>query len=157
MIDVLKLLESSDCPVEDQKTFLKAQVVFWLIGATDGHAKNFSIFLGPRGRFRLAPLYDVLTALPALETRQILKKQLKLAMSTGQRNHYQIAYIQKRHFVQTVERAGLPGAMVEEAFNEIAATAADAIARFNGQLPRGFPKAIPKAVEKGLRSKLPHP
>ena len=33
--------------------FLKAQIVFWLLGATDGHAKNFSVFLLPGGRFRM--------------------------------------------------------------------------------------------------------
>ncbi|WFU85618.1 HipA domain-containing protein [Bradyrhizobium sp. CIAT3101] len=35
------------------------------MGATDGHAKNFSIFLAPGGRYHLTPLYDVLTASPA--------------------------------------------------------------------------------------------
>ena len=47
MIQILDLLKGSDNPAKDQKTVLKAQMLFWLIGATDGHAKNFSIFLGP--------------------------------------------------------------------------------------------------------------
>jgi serine/threonine-protein kinase HipA len=51
-----------------------------LIGATDGHAKNFSIFLGPLGRFRLTPLYDILSAQPSLAASQIHKKQMRLAM-----------------------------------------------------------------------------
>src|SRR3546814_10581590 len=42
MVDILNLLKGSDTPSEDQTAFLKAQLVFWLIGATDGHAKNFS-------------------------------------------------------------------------------------------------------------------
>ncbi len=50
---------------------LKAQILFWLIGATDGHAKNFSVFLGPGGSYRLTPLYDVLTAQPSLDAHQI--------------------------------------------------------------------------------------
>jgi hypothetical protein len=42
----------------------------WLqLCATDGHAKNFSIFLEPEGRFRLTPRYDVLSALPVLGTK----------------------------------------------------------------------------------------
>src|SRR6185369_3806788 len=41
MVDILKLLNSADTPAEDQKTVLKAQILFWLVGATDGHAKNF--------------------------------------------------------------------------------------------------------------------
>jgi len=57
---VLDLLEGSDDPEADQKLFLKAQVIFWLIGATDGHAKNFSLFLAPGGRYSLTPIYDVI-------------------------------------------------------------------------------------------------
>jgi serine/threonine-protein kinase HipA len=41
--DILRLLTASDTPAEDQRRFLNAQVVSLLIGATDGHAKNFSI------------------------------------------------------------------------------------------------------------------
>jgi len=43
MIEILKLLKAGDTAAEDQKTFLKSQILFWLIGATDGHAKNVSI------------------------------------------------------------------------------------------------------------------
>jgi serine/threonine-protein kinase HipA len=44
MRQILDLLKASDEPEADQRLFLKAQIVFWLLGATDGHAKNFSIF-----------------------------------------------------------------------------------------------------------------
>ena len=53
---ILDLLRGSDEPEQDRLLFLKANVVFWLIGATDGHAKNFSVALSPGGRFRLTPL-----------------------------------------------------------------------------------------------------
>ena len=43
---ILRFLRGSDDPEHDQKLFLQAQIIFWLLGATDGHAKNFSIFLG---------------------------------------------------------------------------------------------------------------
>ena len=82
-MDILKLLNAADTPAEDQRQFLKSQVIFWLIGATDGHAKNASIFLGPEGRFQLTPFYDVLSAQPSLDSRQIERKQMKLAMSVG--------------------------------------------------------------------------
>lgn len=58
---VLQVLAGSSEPEQDRENFLKAQIVFWLLAAPDGHAKNFSIFLGPQGTFRLAPLYDVLS------------------------------------------------------------------------------------------------
>jgi serine/threonine-protein kinase HipA len=79
MVEILKLLQGSDSSIEDQRIFFQAQIVSWLIGATDGHAKNFSIFLGPGGAFRLTPLYDVLTAQPSLDARQIRRQQMKLA------------------------------------------------------------------------------
>ena len=68
MSAILRLLSGSDVPGEDQKTFVKAQILFWLIGATAGHAKNFSVFLGPEGCFRMPPIYDVLTAEPGHKT-----------------------------------------------------------------------------------------
>jgi len=45
MVDMLDLLMGSDDPEADRRAFMKAQLVFWLLGATDSHAKNFSIFL----------------------------------------------------------------------------------------------------------------
>ncbi len=52
ILEIAELLKGSDTPDTDQRTFFKAQIVFWLLGATDGHAKNFSIRLGPGGRFQ---------------------------------------------------------------------------------------------------------
>ena len=43
MRDILALLRGSDTPDADRASFLQAAMVFWLIGATDGHAKNFSV------------------------------------------------------------------------------------------------------------------
>ncbi|MFZ1802759.1 MAG: type II toxin-antitoxin system HipA family toxin, partial [Nitrospira sp.] len=70
VVQIMSLLKGSDQPTADRITVLKAQILFWLIGATDGHAKNFSIFLGPGGSFHLTPLYDVLTAQPSFEKKQ---------------------------------------------------------------------------------------
>ena len=154
MAEVLHLLKAGDTPAEDQKTFLKAQIVFWLIGATDGHAKNFSIFLGPRGRFHLTPLYDVLTAQPSLDDRQIERKQMKLAMSVGTSRHYRIEDIRGRHFLQTTERAGLPGAVASEALAEVAQAADGVMKAIEKQLPRSFPERIHISVKTALSSRL---
>jgi serine/threonine-protein kinase HipA len=154
IVDGLKLLKGSDTPAEDQKAFLKAQVLFWLIGATDGHAKNFSIFLGRGGRFKLTPSYDVLTAQPSLDTRQIERKQLKLAMSVGDSRHYRIDEIKGRHFIQSAERAGLPGSLASEVLTEVSQAARTAINSVEKQLPRGFPKGIHHSVMAGLTSRL---
>jgi serine/threonine-protein kinase HipA len=154
MVDILNLLKSGDTPAADQKTFLKAQILFWLIGATDGHAKNFSIFLGPRGRFYMTPLYDVLTAQPSLDSRQIERKQMKLAMSVGNSRHYKIEDIRGRHFMQTTDRAGLPGALASEALAEVAEAAGRAMKTIEKQLPRDFPEKMHVSVSDALFSRL---
>jgi serine/threonine-protein kinase HipA len=154
IIEGLNLLKGSDTPTEDQKSFLKAQVLFWLIGATDGHAKNFSIYLGRGGRFRLTPVYDVLTAQPSLVTRQIERKQMKLAMFVGDNRHYRLDEIKGRHFVQTTERAGLPGSLAKEVLEEVAKAADAAITTVERQLPRDFPDYIHSAVKAGLADRI---
>lgn len=154
IIEGLKLLNGSDNPREDQKAFLKTQVLFWLIGATDGHAKNFSIYLGRGGRFKLTPVYDVLTAQPSLVTRQIERKQMKLAMFVGDSRHYRLDEIKGRHFVQTTERAGLPGALAKEVLEEVAQTAVTVMATIENQLPRNFPEFIHDSVNAALARRM---
>jgi serine/threonine-protein kinase HipA len=154
MVQLLNLLKGSDTPAEDQATLLKAQLFFWLIGATDGHAKNFSIFLAPGGRYHLTPLYDVLTAQPSLDTGQIQRKQMKLAMSVGTKNHYRIAEVQGRHFVQTGEAAGVPKKLVQDSIEQVASTIETALAKIEGELPKGFPEEIHNSVKTAALQRL---
>ena len=154
LVEGLKLLNGSDTPTEDQKSFLKAQVVFWLIGATDGHAKNFSIYLGRGGRFKLTPLYDVLTAQPSLATRQVERQQMKLAMFVGESRHYRLDEIRGRHFVQTTERAGLPGTLAKEVLEEVGQAADSALTNIEKHLPKKFPEHIHSAVKDGLARRI---
>ncbi len=156
LIQVLDLLKGSDNPSKDQATVLKAQMLFWLIGATDGHAKNFSIFLGPGGSYHLTPLYDVLTAEPSFHAGQIQRKQMKLAMSVGNSHHYRISEITGRHFMQTGEAAGLAKSLMGAAMEEMADMAPKAIEKIEGELPAGFPESIHVAVRKGLLARLDH-
>ena len=107
IVQVLQLLRGSDESLADQRLFLKANIVFWLMGATDGHAKNFSVFLRPGGRFQLTPLYDVISAQPSVDSKQILWKSFRLAMSFGAKPHYKIMQVAPRHFSQTAELAGV--------------------------------------------------
>jgi serine/threonine-protein kinase HipA len=154
LIQLLDLLKGSDHPAQDQKTVLKAQMLFWLIGATDGHAKNFSIFLGPDGSYHLTPLYDVLTAEPSFRARQIPRKQMNLAMSVGHNHHCRISEITGRHFIQTGESAGLAKSLVREAMEEMADVAPQAIQKIESELPTGFPECIHVAVREGLLARL---
>jgi serine/threonine-protein kinase HipA len=60
------------------RTFLDALLVNWLIAGTDAHAKNYSLLLHGSD-VRLAPLYDVASALPY----GVADQKLRLAMKFG--------------------------------------------------------------------------
>jgi serine/threonine-protein kinase HipA len=88
---LMGLLANSEAADRDRDAFFRAQLVFWLLAATDGHAKNFSLFLGPRGAFRMTPLYDVLSVYPVLGRgrNQLDPRDAKLAMAVvGRNRHY---------------------------------------------------------------------
>jgi serine/threonine-protein kinase HipA len=151
---MLELLKGSDDPDADRRTFLKAQIMFWLLGATDGHAKNFSLFLRPGGRFRLAPLYDVMSAQPALDPGKLRLNQMKLALAVGDNRHYVVKEIMPRHFAQTAIRNGLAQTIVQGIFAELVDTAEAAVDAVLGGLPRGFPEELVNSIVGGLRSRL---
>jgi serine/threonine-protein kinase HipA len=154
MFDVLTLLNGSDTPAKDQEIFVKAQVIFWLIGATDGHAKNFSVFLGPGGSYRMTPLYDILTAQPALNVRQIERKQMKMAMSVGSSRHYRFDQIHGRHFLQTAMQAGLSKKRAMTIIDEVAERAPKALETSAQALPRNFSMAVADAVKDAVEARL---
>ncbi len=151
---VLDLLRASDDPETDRRMFLKAQILFWLLGATDGHAKNFSVFLRPGGRFVLAPLYDVMSAQPALDAKQLSRNKMKLAMVVGKNRHDVIDRILPRHFIQTAEKGGLVGGEVEAILAELAEAGEGAIDRVRRALPKGFPEVLTESIVGGLRKRL---
>lgn len=146
MREVIGLLKGSDTPEADVATFLRANIVFWLIGATDGHAKNFSVFMTPGGRFRMTPAYDVLTAQPSLDAGQLRSRTFKLAMSVGKSRHYGVNDILPRHFLQTASLAGVGLAQVHSIFEELAGTAQRRAAAVVQALPAGFPAELVDSV-----------
>ncbi len=155
IIDILKLLGGSDEPLRDQKDFFKSQIIFWLIGATDGHGKNFSIFLRPGGRFELTPFYDVLSAQPAFDAGVIPHNKYKLAMCVGANRKYEILRIHGRHFVETAKQAGLGKAIVKEILNEVRREAQLALAHARGLMPEGFNAKTHESIAAAIELRLP--
>jgi serine/threonine-protein kinase HipA len=96
----------------DLRRLMSAQVLFWLLRAPDGHAKNFSLQLHAHGEYSLAPLYDVLSAWPIMGQgpNQFDARRLKLAMAlVGKNRHYNFSRVERRHFASTAQRAGFGG------------------------------------------------
>jgi serine/threonine-protein kinase HipA len=154
MRQILDLLKASDEPEADQRLFLKAQIAFWLLGVTDGHAKNFSIFLLPGGRFRLTPLYDVMSAQPNVDAGDIRRNAMKLAMAVGDNRHYTIDSIMPRHFLQTAAGCGVSASLVQGILDEIENDTDRAIDAAVDGLSPGFPEQIVSSVIEGVRRRL---
>lgn len=79
--DVARLLSSVMPPSTADEAvwrFFDALVWNWLVAGTDAHAKNYSLLLAG-GQARLAPLYDIASALPY----GVHERKLRLAMKIG--------------------------------------------------------------------------
>ncbi len=152
--DILECLKGSEDFAQDQYDFFKANILFWLIGASDGHAKNFSILFLPGGRFRLAPIYDVLTAQPFVDTSKMRHRDFRLAMSLGDRNHYRIVNIRKHHFLQTGKKANYPSESIRKIFEEILSNQNTAIESTINSLPANFPMEIVESVNNAIKERV---
>lgn len=150
MRDILGLLRGADDPQSDQAAFFKSQILFWLIGATDGHAKNFSIFLKPGGRFSLTPFYDVLSAQPAVDAGQIAPNRYRLAMSAGTNRHYRMNELTGRHFVQSGRSAGMSEELMLGAMSDLLELASEAPGLARSAMPPDFAEGIHGCIADAL-------
>jgi serine/threonine-protein kinase HipA len=154
IVSIAKLLAGSDIPDADQRHFIKSIIAFWLLGATDGHAKNFSIFLSPDGGFRMTPLYDVLSTQPNVDAGQIRHNRFKLAMAVGRSRHYLIGSVTARHFVETAELAGIGRRTSTSVIDELLETVPGALDQTLATMPPGFPEPIAASVASGVNKRL---
>jgi len=153
--ECLRVLLASEAPQADITHFLCTQLAFWLLAATDGHAKNFSVFLLPAGAYRMTPLYDVISLWPVIGRgpNQVAWPAAKLAMAVRSRNvHYALQTIQPRHWCGLAEKAGVAG--VWESMQAMVERIEPAIATLEGQLPQDFPKQTAGKVFEGMRSQV---
>jgi serine/threonine-protein kinase HipA len=145
------LLGSRNASV-DRRNFFKSQVVFWMLCAIDGHAKNFSVFIEPSGRYSLTPLYDVMSAYPILGTKanQLAPQKAKMAMAAiGKNRHYNWAEIQPRHWLSTAAACGLETNAPADIAAIVARTpkVVDAV---SSMLPEGFPAGVADTIFDGI-------
>jgi serine/threonine-protein kinase HipA len=150
--DILEVLWQSNEPERDRAAFFQANVLFWMLGATDGHAKNFSLALHPRGRSSLAPFYDVVSAYPLVARNQLHRSELTMAMSVvGTKRQYAWERIQRRHWLATAKAARLPTSDADSILDDCASRAASVAAEVESALPGGFPASVADPVLGGLR------
>jgi serine/threonine-protein kinase HipA len=152
LLDIGRVLQGSLRRVEDLETLFRAQLLFWLLAATDGHAKNFSIRILPGGRYQLTPLYDVLSAWPFIGKRSnhLPYEKARLAMAMhATRAHYRFREILPRHFELLARQLGL-ARNGDALISEIIGATPQVIADTHKGLPRGFPAQVLDTILNGL-------
>ncbi|MBN3797800.1 type II toxin-antitoxin system HipA family toxin [Burkholderia sp. Ac-20392] len=151
---IMGILANSADAAHDRMSFFVAQLVFWVLAAIDGHAKNFSIAHLPGNTYRSTPLYDMLSAHPIIGTRrnQLPPRRARLAMAVcGKNRHYVIDEIQPRHWIAQGRRVGLTEDDVRAAMAAVVARTEPAIAEAAAQIPADFPADLADAIFDGMR------
>lgn len=128
-----------------------------MLCATDGHAKNFSLFLRPGGRYQLAPLYDVLSVYPVLGEgpSKVSPHRARMAMAVRSRNaHWKMRDILRRHWLALGARHGVvtgDGREVRFLIDDLVARTPAVISAVRAMLPDGFPMAVADSILDGLQ------
>ena len=151
----LEVLKGGEAFDEDGRNFLCAQLLFWFLAAIDGHAKNFSLFVLPGGRYRMTPLYDVLSAWPLMGTgpNSLDYKKTKLAMAVRSKAaHYKLSEIQTHHWQALANRSAVDGAW--DAMLSMTRRLEAALCAVEQRLPVDFPMELAQSVFQGVRRHL---
>lgn len=155
---ILDVLEGSMVREQDRRTFFQAQVLFWMLCATDGHAKNYSLFLRPAGRYQLTPLYDVLSAYPVLGEApgKISPFKAKMAMAVGSKTaHWKIRDILRRHWLALGARHGIvteEGRQAQFILDDLVARTPAVVDAVRAKLPADFPEQMADCILGGLQN-----
>jgi serine/threonine-protein kinase HipA len=152
---IMEVLAGSERADADRSHFYRAQILFWLLAATDGHAKNFSIAHLAGSRYQATPLYDVLSAHPVIGhgPNHFSARRVRLAMAVrGKNAHYLINQIRCRHWLAQGERVSILPQEVEALIHSLTDMTDDVIATVTDLLPADFPMDVADAIFRGLRN-----
>jgi serine/threonine-protein kinase HipA len=153
MAEIMQVLLGARNADADRETFFRSQILFWLLAATDGHAKNFSIFIEPGGSYRLTPMYDVISAYPLMQTNALPKQKVKMAMALrGTKNYYLWSMIQPRHFMSTAKAINFSSKRAKQILVEMLEQVGQVVEQVSGKLPPEFPADISEPILQGMVS-----
>lgn len=152
--DIVQVLRASDDPAADQRLFVEAIMANWLLGATDVHAKNFSMALRPGGGFRLTPLYDVVSLQPLFDRGGLRRSEMRFALAIGTKRHTILDKIAGRHFEQMERITRLPRGLVRDVAAGLVERSGAALARAKKEEKATVPKVTRKAIVDGYLARL---
>jgi serine/threonine-protein kinase HipA len=115
-------------PGADLQHLLGAAALNWIIGVTDGHAKNYSWFITAGDEIRTTPLYDLISSLLYYDLED---DDLRMAMTIG--GETRILRVRREHWFNLAE---IMGAEREE------------VVRYVRDLAEAVPAAVAEVVEK---------
>jgi serine/threonine-protein kinase HipA len=131
---------------------MRFQVSQWLLGATDGHAKNYSMFIQAGGSYQLTPFYDILSAFPVPGGAGLHIRDLKLAMSLkatkGRKS--EIHQIYPRHFFATAKEVNFAQEQMEQILHDFADNVPHAVEKVMAALPAGFSAPVADAISTNM-------
>ena len=127
-------------------------LLYWLLFAIDGHAKNFSVFLLQGGNFKLTPAYDVMSALPMLARGQLDVHKLKMAMAmSSKEKHYGVLPILHRHWLSTAKKCRYPVDEMDQVIKSTLEHMDQVIDQVAGKLPTSFPDSVAGPILNGMK------
>ena len=150
--DIMGVLQGGVQAKVDRENFMKSTFLFWMLGAIDGHAKNFSVFLQAKGRYQLTPLYDVISCYPLAANKQLQWQKLKMAMSLKSKNrHYHWDKMLPRHWLAMAEYCRFSSDTMRLIMEDVCDNVESVIDGVESRLPDNFPTKISDAIFLGMR------
>lgn len=117
--DWMRLIMPAQVAMDSIERFADALIWNWIIAGPDAHAKNYSLLLSGQD-IRLAPLYDITSALPY---KTIPQKKIRLAMKLG--TDYSLD-ARPSTWSALAKDLGIPQDWVRSRANDLVAVAPDA-------------------------------
>jgi len=154
---IMEILLGSNQAQQDRLRFYKTQIIFWVLAATDGHAKNFSIAHLPQNQYQATPIYDVLSAHPIIgkSKNQLSYQDAKLAMAVhSKNNHYQIDKILYRHWLTQAEQVQLGADVATDLIEDIVRSTPQVINAVSKLLPKDFPVDVADSIFTGMQQQI---
>ncbi len=154
IVQIMQLLLGAENSDTAREQFFRSQILFWLLAAIDGHAKNFSIYIQPSGSYRLTPLYDIISAYPIMTSQKLPKQKAKMAMALRgtKTNYYHWAKIQSRHFVSTAQSVKFSPLQARKLVQNMLEQVQDVTEQIAKELPTNFPTHVSEPILQGMNT-----
>ncbi|NIG76074.1 type II toxin-antitoxin system HipA family toxin [Klebsiella sp. Ap-873] len=152
---IMKFLLGSDNAEQDRENFMRSHILFWLLAASDGHAKNYSVGIMPGGGYSLTPLYDIMSCYPLIGGRGLAKQDIKMAMSLASSEKgrkYEWNTIFPRNFLATARKCGFSETRMSELIDEFYQKTPAVLSEAKALLPKNFPESISAAIFNGVEN-----